>query len=81
MATKAGPSTKRQVSKRRKVAIIGSGLAGLHAAYLLSETEELRERYDVHLFEKGDELGLDANSITVEGKRIDVPLRSFNGGA
>ncbi|UZJ55173.1 hypothetical protein CBS101457_004493 [Exobasidium rhododendri] len=72
-----GPSPGRG---RERVAIIGTGLAGLHAAHLLSETEDLRQRFEVHLFEKGDELGLDGSSITVEGTRIDVPLRSFNAG-
>ena len=34
-----------------KVAVIGTGLAGLTAAYLLS-TEHRKEQFDVHLFEK-----------------------------
>lgn len=65
---------------KTRVAIIGTGLAGLHSAHLLSETAELRSRFDVHLFEKSDKLGLDGSSITVDGVRIDVPLRSFNAG-
>jgi len=66
--------------KKKVVAIIGTGLAGLHAAHLLSESIDLRQRFDVHLFEKGEKLGLDGSSITVDGVRIDVPLRSFNAG-
>lgn len=65
---------------KRRVAVIGTGLAGLHAAYLLSETAALRDRFEVHLFEKADQLGLDGSSISTDGARIDVPLRSFNAG-
>jgi protoporphyrinogen oxidase len=70
----------RAIGGKQKVAIIGTGLAGLHAAYLLTETAELRQRFGVHLFEKGDRLGLDGSSVSIEGARIDVPLRSFNAG-
>ena len=37
-----------------KVAVIGSGLAGLTAAYLLSEKQVVEEEveFEVHLFEK-----------------------------
>lgn len=60
-----------------KVAVIGTGLAGLHANYLLQQSDE----YDVHLFEQNDTFGLDASSITTsDGVRIDVPMRSINSG-
>jgi protoporphyrinogen oxidase len=36
-----------------KVAVVGSGLAGLTAAYLLTKPSEQNEvQFDVHLFEK-----------------------------
>lgn len=70
-----------------KVAIIGSGLAGLTASHLLTQTFELRKRYDVHIFEKNESLGLDASSISIphptqkdKSLRIDVPMRSINAG-
>lgn len=72
------PSRPRKVVK---VAVIGSGLAGLTSAYLLStpqdrrgeeedDEEERREdvTYDVHLFEKADRIGMDAASIEVQGE-------------
>jgi hypothetical protein len=75
-----GGDADAHFSMIQKVAIIGSGLAGLHAAHLLSETAELRSRFDVHLFEANDQLGLDGSSISIDDVRIDVPLRSFNAG-
>ena len=36
---------------REKIAIIGSGISGISAAYLLSS------KYDVYLFEKNNRLG------------------------
>ena len=35
-----------------KVAIIGSGLAGLTSAYLLATAGNSKTRFEVHLFEK-----------------------------
>ncbi len=35
-----------------KVAVIGSGLAGLTAAYLLTSSKDADVEFDVHLFEK-----------------------------
>ena len=51
-----------------KIAVIGSGAAGLGAALALSE------RYDVRLFEKDDRFGGHANTVEVEydGARIPV---------
>lgn len=64
-----------------RIAIIGTGLAGLVAAYHLTATAERRQEYDVHLFERSGKLGLDASSFTTEdGQRIDVPMRSINVG-
>ncbi|KAI8141588.1 hypothetical protein BJV82DRAFT_670499 [Fennellomyces sp. T-0311] len=63
-----------------KVAVIGSGLAGLTAAYLLAQNDA----FEPHIFEKGDKLGMDAASISVGSSqdkfRIDVPMRSFMSG-
>ncbi|TPX30901.1 hypothetical protein SmJEL517_g05644 [Synchytrium microbalum] len=59
-----------------KIAVIGSGLAGLVTAHLLSEQDEFK----VHLYEQAESLGMDAASITVGDSRIDVPMRSFFPG-
>lgn len=58
-----------------KVAVIGSGLAGLTAAHHLAGSHA-----EVHLFEKAPTLGMDAASISVDPEhnssqkniRIDV---------
>ncbi|MEQ9332560.1 FAD-dependent oxidoreductase [Thalassobaculum sp.] len=51
-----------------RIAVIGSGIAGLSAAWLLSS------RHDVTLYEKDARLGGHANTLSVEydGARIDV---------
>lgn len=86
-----------------KVAIIGSGLAGLTAAFLLSQSSSEEVEFDVHVFEKvrpsslfqhsvsrctqSSTLGMDSASMTlpVPGQekewRVDVPMRSFQGGS
>ncbi|KAI0271608.1 splicing factor, Prp19-binding domain-containing protein [Gloeopeniophorella convolvens] len=77
-----------------RVAIVGSGLAGLTAAYLLHNAHQRPDaRYDdgpvdfeVHIFEKAESLGMDSHSVslTLPGEagewRVDVPMRSFQGG-
>lgn len=68
-----------------RVAIVGSGLTGLTAAYLLTSTQSTPgKQMHVELFERGSMLGMDSQSITVHqsGKdvRIDVPMRAFSHG-
>lgn len=59
-----------------KVAVIGSGLAGLSASYFLSQGQvEGDKHFQAHLFEKNSQLGMDAASISVGPEkdfRIDV---------
>ncbi|GAA5876574.1 hypothetical protein JCM1840_000813 [Sporobolomyces johnsonii] len=73
-----------------RIAIIGTGLAGLTAAHLLAtlhpqdnHANELELELD--LFERSEQLGMDSSSISVKtGKgsfRVDVPMRSINGGS
>ncbi len=61
-----------------KIAVVGSGIAGLSAAWLLSQNDQ------VTIFEKFGQLGMDAHSLEVQGEqasaRIDVPLRVFFDG-
>ncbi|KAH9964536.1 splicing factor, Prp19-binding domain-containing protein [Russula dissimulans] len=87
-------SRSRPPLRRVKVAIIGSGLAGLTAAYLLSTLRERADvryedvplEHEVHIFEKADTLGMDSHSMssTLPGEavewRVGVPMRSFQGG-
>ncbi|GAA5912855.1 uncharacterized protein JCM6883_004856 [Sporobolomyces salmoneus] len=65
-----------------RVAVIGSGLAGLTAAHLLAVVPS---DVQVHVFEKSEELGMDNSSISIKGEkgsyRIDVPMRSINTGS
>ncbi|KAF5392565.1 hypothetical protein D9757_002116 [Collybiopsis confluens] len=69
-----------------KVGIIGSGLAGLTAAYMLSSHSSEEVIFEVHIFEKSSTLGMDSSSISLPVPaqrrewRIDVPMRSFQGG-
>jgi predicted NAD/FAD-binding protein len=46
---------------RRRIAVVGGGVAGLVAAH-----ELLRAGHDVHLFEAGEHAGGHANTVTVE---------------
>lgn len=61
---------------KQQIAIVGSGIAGLSAAWLLGRY------HDVTLFERHDNPGMGAFNLTYkEGDveaRIDVPLRAFN---
>ncbi|KAG9014737.1 hypothetical protein FRB94_010584 [Tulasnella sp. JGI-2019a] len=73
--------------RRIKIAVAGSGLAGLTAAYLLARQNEKLQHVtiEVHLFEKSTTLGMDSQSVSVpldngEKLRVDVPMRSFQGG-
>ncbi|KAL8280638.1 hypothetical protein RQP46_006961 [Phenoliferia psychrophenolica] len=73
-----------------RVAVVGTGLAGLATAYLMQTTplfrpDGTRVPVEVHVFEKSDMLGMDSSSITVgtgdAAFRIDTPMRSINGGS
>lgn len=60
--------------ERLNIAVVGSGIAGLSAAWLLSH------RHSVTLIERFPTLGMDARSIDLGDQRIDVPLRVFYPG-
>ncbi len=63
-----------------KIAIIGSGIAGLTASHLLQKTG-----HEVHLFESQTKIGMSAHTIDIasphNGLSVcgDVPSRMFNG--
>lgn len=57
---------------REKIAIIGGGVAGLTAAWLL------HQRYDVTVFEKSDRLGGNAYTLTTpDGEEADIATAAF----
>ncbi|KAK7203273.1 hypothetical protein BZA70DRAFT_73735 [Myxozyma melibiosi] len=68
-----------------KVAVIGTGLAGLVSAYRLATSNSGSVEFEVHLFDESPVIGFDASSISVTDsdgveRRVDVPMRSFAGG-
>jgi predicted NAD/FAD-binding protein len=58
--------------KGKKVAVVGSGVAGLSTAYLLSR------EHTVTIFEREAAVGMDAHSLDAHGARMDIPLRVFS---
>jgi len=72
------------MESQQKVAIVGSGLAGLVSAHLLQN--DRRQRYAVKVFESGASLSLDAASVSIpnaaktSSDRVDLPMRAFAGG-
>ncbi|KAK9351700.1 hypothetical protein V1523DRAFT_416042 [Lipomyces doorenjongii] len=68
-----------------KVAVVGTGLAGLASAYYLATARNSGVQYKVHLFDENSNIGFDSSSVTATdldgiSRRIDVPMRSFAGG-
>lgn len=57
---------------KQKLAVIGSGIAGLSAAYLL------RNHYAITVFEQDNRLGGHSNTIEVNGQRFDTGFMVFN---
>jgi predicted NAD/FAD-binding protein len=60
-----------------KIAIIGSGIAGLTAGWLLQQAG-----HQITLYERQAQVGMDAHAVEIEVDgmvgRVDVPLRGFN---
>jgi len=83
---RGGRAAKATQHERMKIAVVGSGLAGLHVAWLLSCPEHFPPGHplaatgaEVHLFERAPAIGFDAHSVDVCGGRgrVDVPMRGF----
>ncbi|WP_297514626.1 NAD(P)/FAD-dependent oxidoreductase [uncultured Caulobacter sp.] len=60
------------VVPRLSVAVVGAGISGLSAAWLLSR------RHDVTLYEADGRLGGHANTVTVEGRDVDTGFIVYN---
>jgi len=60
------------MTERKRIAVVGSGVAGLSAAYLLAR------EHDVTIFERELAVGMDAHSMDSHGARMDIPLRVFS---
>ncbi|MEX0605762.1 MAG: FAD-dependent oxidoreductase [Marinobacter sp.] len=58
------------------IAVIGSGMAGLAAAY-----RARRAGHKVTVFEARDSHGMDAHALTMDGGLVDVPLRVMSPDA
>ena len=56
----------------KKIAVIGSGISGLSAAWLLAQN------HDVTLFEKDDRLGGHSNTVEIDGQFIDTGFIVYN---
>ncbi|OAQ99381.1 hypothetical protein LLEC1_07807 [Akanthomyces lecanii] len=71
-------------TQQTRVAVIGSGLAGLATAHLLHNDK--KSRFHVALFEQAETLSLDAASVTLQNattgvtERVNIPPRSVTRG-
>jgi len=65
---------------RRRIAILGGGMAGLTAALELTRTERLRERFDVTVYQLGWRLGGKcASGVDEHGRNIEHGLHIWFG--
>lgn len=60
--------TAQPASQRQRIAVIGSGIAGMSAAWLLSQ------RHDVTLYERDGRLGGHSNTVTVNTSEGATPI-------
>ena len=60
--------SSQRPDKRQSIAVIGSGIAGMSAAWMLSQ------RHDVTVYEKNARLGGHSNTVTVNTSAGPVPI-------
>lgn len=60
--------TSSSNKRRQNIAVIGSGIAGMSAAWLLAQ------KHDVTVYEKNDRLGGHSNTVTVRTSLGDTPV-------
>ena len=60
--------TSMAPTRRKSIAVIGSGIAGMSAAWLLSQ------RHDVTVYEKNGRLGGHSNTVTVDTSSGETPV-------
>lgn len=61
-----------QNQKRLKIGIIGTGISGMSAAWLLSKS------HDVTVFEKDDRIGGHSNTVDIAGTGVDTGFIVYN---
>ncbi|MAE57631.1 MAG: NADP transhydrogenase subunit alpha [Halobacteriovorax sp.] len=57
---------------KKKLAIVGTGISGMSAAYFL------KDHYEITVFEKNNYIGGHTNTVTVDGVAIDTGFIVFN---
>ena len=60
------------MSERKKIGVIGAGISGLSAAWLLSR------RHEVTLYEADTRLGGHAHTVTADGAAVDTGFIVYN---
>ena len=68
----AYPVASMNTPAEKRVAVVGSGIAGLTAAHLIAR------KHHVTLYERESTLGMDAHSVRHHRARVDIPLRVFS---
>ena len=70
----SSPAPVKPRRKKKKVAIVGSGLAGLSTAYYLLSSPSAAD-FDVDVYEANGCLGLAGNTTLIGEQLVDVPAR------
>lgn len=62
------------MSREQRIAVIGSGIAGLGAAWALAERQHGQTRNHLTLYEAADRLGGHANTVVVDGSALPTAV-------
>ena len=74
VVAKKPPAVQNTPLKKKRIAIIGSGLAGLSSAHYLL-TSNVSANIDVEIYEAGSSCGLAGNTTLIGNQLVDVPAR------